>query len=156
MTRHEHASVAMAAPIVPPFEPHPWFRGGNAQTIAGRFLPGRRLRLPSTYHEIDVDEGDRLSVLESIPNAWRSGDPQVLLIHGLAGGARATYVVRIGMRLLRTGMRVVRMNLRGAGAGFGGARGIYHAGRTGDIRMVVEWMARRAPGSPVGLVGFSL
>jgi predicted alpha/beta-fold hydrolase len=48
------------------------------------------------------------------------------------------------------------MNLRGAGAGFGLARGIYHAGRTGDLRVVAEWIAKGAKGSPVGLVGLSL
>jgi predicted alpha/beta-fold hydrolase len=48
------------------------------------------------------------------------------------------------------------MNLRGAGSGFGLARGSYHAGRTGDLRVVAEWMARRAPESPIALVGFSL
>jgi predicted alpha/beta-fold hydrolase len=150
------ARVDATAEIVPQFEPHPWFRGGSAQTIAGRYLPGPRLRLPSTYHEIDAGDGDRLSVLESAPAGWRVGDPQVLLVHGLAGCARAPYVVRIGIRLVGIGLRVVRMNLRGAGAGFGSARGIYHAGRTDDLRIVAEWMARRAPGSPLGLVGFSL
>jgi hypothetical protein len=48
------------------------------------------------------------------------------------------------------------MNLRGAGSGFGLARGIYHAGRSEDLRSVIEWLARRAPGSPIALVGFSL
>jgi predicted alpha/beta-fold hydrolase len=147
--------AAVGTPF-PPFEPHPWFRGGHVQTIVGRYLPGRRLRLPSTYHEIDVDEGDRLSVLVSTPDGWSPGDPTALLIHGLAGDARAPYVVRIGMRLVDLGARVVRMNLRGAGAGYGGARGIYHAGRTADLRRVAEWMARRASGSPIALVGFSL
>jgi predicted alpha/beta-fold hydrolase len=155
-TLRKLASVDAAAEVVPPFEPHPWFRGGNAQTLAGRFLPGRPLRLPSTYHEIDADGGDRLSVLESRPAGWRPGDPQVLLVHGLAGCARAPYVVRIGIRLVGIGLRVVRMNLRGAGAGFGSARGTYHAGRTDDLRTVAEWMARRSPDSPLGLVGFSL
>src|SRR3954463_364923 len=87
----------------PPFEPHPWFRGGNAQTIAGRFLPGRPLRLPSTYHEIDLPGGDRLGVLESIPPGWRPGDPTALLLHGLAGCARAGYVVRLAIRLVGIG-----------------------------------------------------
>jgi predicted alpha/beta-fold hydrolase len=145
-----------ADPIVVPFEPHPWFRGGHAQTIAGRYLPGRRLRLPSTYHEIDVDEGDRLSVLESIPDGWRPGGPMALMVHGLAGCVRAPYLVRVAIRLVGIGVRVVRMNLRGAGAGFGSARGIYHAGRTDDLRAAAQWMARRAPGSPIALVGFSL
>src|SRR3954454_14542192 len=143
-------------PTVVPFEPHPWFRGGHAQTIAGRYLLGPRLRLPSTYHEIDADEGDRLSVLESIPDGWRPGGPMALMIHGLAGCVRAPYLVRVAIRLVGIGVRVVRMNLRGAGAGFGSARGIYHAGRTDDLRRVAQWMARRVPDSPIALVGFSL
>jgi predicted alpha/beta-fold hydrolase len=65
-------------------------------------------------------------------------------------------MVRVAQRLWGRGVRVVRMNLRGAGSGFGLARGTYHAGRTEDVRRVVVWMARRAPDSPVALVGFSL
>jgi predicted alpha/beta-fold hydrolase len=149
-------SAVPADSTVPPFVPHPWFRGGHAQTIAGRYLPGRRLRLPSTYHEIDVDGGDRLSLLESIPADWRPGGPTALMVHGLAGCVRAPYLVRVAIRLVDIGVRVVRMNLRGAGAGFGSARGIYHAGRTDDLRAAARWMARRSPGSPIALVGFSL
>jgi predicted alpha/beta-fold hydrolase len=48
------------------------------------------------------------------------------------------------------------MNLRGAGSGFGLARGIYHAGRSEDLRAVVTWLERRVNGSPIALVGFSL
>lgn len=155
-TMHGSRSLVPADHAFPPFEPHPWFRGGHAQTIAGRYIPGPRPRLPSTYHEIDADEGDRLVALESIPPGWRPGDPTALMVHGLAGCARAPYLVRVAIRLVGIGVRVVRMNLRGAGAGFGSARGIYHAGRTDDLRRVAEWMARRAPGSPIALVGFSL
>ncbi|GAC1475109.1 MAG: alpha/beta fold hydrolase [Isosphaeraceae bacterium] len=141
---------------VPDFVPHPFVRNGHLQTIVGRYLVGPRVELPSVYHEIDVDGGDRLAALESIPRDWRAGDPLALLVHGLAGCARSPYVVRVAARLQARGVRVVRMNLRGAGSGFGIARGIYHAGKTDDLRRVVEWMARRAPGSPVALVGFSL
>src|SRR5207248_5558837 len=117
----------MTIPLdVPEFEPHPLLRGGHVQTIAGRYLPGRWARLPSTHHEIEIGGGDRLSVFESIPPSWETGGPAALLIHGLAGCARAPYVVRVAVRLARLGVRVVRMNLRGAGAGFGMARGSYH------------------------------
>jgi hypothetical protein len=78
------------------------------------------------------------------------------MIHGLAGCARAPYLVRVAKLLARGGVRVIRMNLRGAGAGHGGARETYHAGRTDDLRRVARWLARRAPGSPIALVGFSL
>ncbi|MGE3819452.1 MAG: YheT family hydrolase [Isosphaeraceae bacterium] len=79
-----------------------------------------------------------------------------MLIHGLAGSADAPYVARLAGLLFVSGTRVVRMNLRGAGSGFDKARGTYHAGRTEDVRRVAAWAAEGAPGSPIGLVGFSL
>jgi predicted alpha/beta-fold hydrolase len=143
-------------PDVPPFEPHPWVRGGHQQTILGRYLPGPRVRFPSASHEIAVDPPDRLSVLESVPPGWAPGGPSAVLVHGLGGCARAPYIRRVAARLLRLGVRVVRMNLRGAGTGFGLARGIYHAGRSEDLRSVIEWLGPRIPGSPIALIGFSL
>lgn len=121
-----------------------------------RYLPGPRVRFPSVEHELPVDGTDRLSLLESVPEGWTAGQPAAVLVHGLGGCARAPYVQRVAWRLLRLGVRVVRMNLRGAGSGFGMARGIYHAGRSDDVRKVIEWLAARGPGSPVALVGFSL
>lgn len=140
----------------PPFEPHPLLRDGHVQTVLGRYVPGPVARLPSVYRELEVSHGDRLSVVDSRPVSWVDGDPAVILIHGLAGCARSPYVVRVAARLYRAGYRVVRMNLRGAGSGFGAARQIYHAGRTEDLRAVCSWLARRTPGSPIGLIGFSL
>ncbi len=148
--------VSRTVACVPPFEPHPWIRSGHAQTVVGRYLPGPRVQLASTYHEIDVGDGDQLVALDSVPKDWRPGQPAALLVHGLGGCARAPYIVRVAAKLTRQGIRVVRMNLRGAGAGFGVAKGIYHAGRTEDLRRVVEWMARRTGEGPLALVGFSL
>jgi predicted alpha/beta-fold hydrolase len=141
---------------VPAFEPHPLFRSGHLQTIAARYLPGHRVRLPAVPHLLEAGQGDRLSVWESVPASWTAGRPVAVLVHGLAGCARSPYVVRVAFRLWRLGVCVVRMDLRGAGAGFGLARGFYHAGRTEDLRRVAEWLAARAPGSPIALVGFSL
>ncbi len=142
--------------VVPPFEPHPLLRGGHIQTIAGRYLPGRPIRLQASQHEIPLEDGDRLSILDSIPAGWHPGDPAAILLHGLSGCARAPYATRLTDRLVRLGVRAVRMNLRGAGSGFGLARGIYHGGRTEDVRAVVKWTAERSSGSPIALIGFSL
>src|SRR5262249_19205530 len=92
-----------ASPPIPTFEPHPWFRGGHLQTIAARSLPGPRVRLPAERHVIEADDGDRLSVLESIAPGWTAGRPVAVLVHGLAGDARAPYVVRVASRLFRLG-----------------------------------------------------
>jgi len=140
----------------PGFRPHPLARGGHAQTIMGRYVAGRRFAFESHPHQVDLGDGDRLCVLESVPPTWRAGDPAAILIHGLAGNAGALYLVRLAGRLLELGVRVVRMNLRGAGEGFGLARGIYHSGRSGDVRAVVDWLSDRATGSPIGVAGFSL
>jgi predicted alpha/beta-fold hydrolase len=141
---------------VPAFEPHPLIRGGHAQTIVGRYLPARNHALEADEVLISLADGDSLVALDSAPQGWTLGDPCALLVHGLAGCARAPYMARVAYRLACLGVRAVRMNLRGAGAGFGRARGIYHGGRTEDLRAVADWIASRAPGSPIALVGFSL
>ena len=142
--------------VVPPFIPFPGLAGPHLQTIAARLWTWPKVRLPSTYAEVDVGDGDRVSVLESIPDGWQSGVPGAVLVHGLGGCARSPYIARVGKRLVGLGVRVVRMNLRGAGSGFGSSRSYYHSGKTADLRAVVARLARRASGSPIALVGFSL
>lgn len=154
--RREEAPAPRVGEPVPPFEPHPWVRGPHAQTIVGRYWPWPRVRLPSTYAEVDLGGGDRTSVLESIPETWDEGDPSAILVHGLGGCARSQYIVRVGRKLVDRGVRVVRMNLRGAGSGFGLSRSFYHSGKSDDLRAVAGWLASRAPRSPIALVGFSL
>jgi predicted alpha/beta-fold hydrolase len=141
---------------LPSFEPHPWLRGGHAQTIVGRYWPLPRPWLASTAHEIPLADGDRLLVLESTPPGWVGTRPTAMLVHGLAGCADASYIVRLGAHLVGMGIRVIRVNLRGSGRGFGLARGIYHAGRSDDLREVVAWLRRRHDRSPIAGVGFSL
>jgi predicted alpha/beta-fold hydrolase len=140
---------------VPNFEPHPWLRGRHAQTIVARFWGGVRDTLPETAHEVELPDGDRLVLLESVPQR-PSIAPVALLVHGLAGDAAAPYMLRLGIRLFQRGVRVIRLNLRGAGTGFGLARNIYHAGRSDDIRHVVEWLTPQLGGAPIALLGFSL
>jgi predicted alpha/beta-fold hydrolase len=131
-------------------------RGPHAQTIAGVYLPSPRVRLSSVGHILPLGDGDALNVQETKPRDWRPGKPAAVLVHGLGGDAESPYIVRMAARLSGLGVRVVRMNLRGAGAGFGLARGIYHAGRSDDLQRVVEWLAADAVGSPIAIVGYSL
>jgi predicted alpha/beta-fold hydrolase len=111
---------------------------------------------PSTAHEMELPDGDRLVILESTPSLWRGPRPVAVLVHGLAGDADAPYMQRLAARLFTMGIRVLRVNLRGAGAGFGLARAIYHAGRSDDVREVLKWLHPRAPGASIALIGFSL
>ena len=131
---------------VPEFVPPSWLRNGHAQTIVGRYLPGPRVRLHSTYHEMAADERDRLVVLESVPPGWSRGDPAAILIHGLAGCAAVS--VRGPGRGPPAPTRGARRPHEPAGGGrrFRAGAGIYHAGRTEDLRTVARWLAGRAAG----------
>lgn len=141
---------------MPRFEPHPWLPNGHWQTVLGYYLPAKVASFPSQSYEVALLDGSRLMVEESVPPGWQIGDHAAVLVHGLVGSARSPYMVRMAGRLVDLGVRVVRMNLRNAGEGFGLARGTYHAGKTGDVRAVVEWLAARCPGSPIALIGFSM
>jgi predicted alpha/beta-fold hydrolase len=156
LTESRTPAGALSGEVIPPFEPHPWIKGPHLQTIIGRYWPWPRQRLASTLAEIDLGGGDRTSVFESIPETWSVGDPTAILVHGLGGCARSPYIVRVGRKLADQGVRVVRMNLRGAGSSFGLSRSFYHGGRSEDVRAVSQWLAGRAPGSPIALIGFSL
>lgn len=142
--------------VIPRFEPHPLARGGHAQTVLGRLIGSKAPALSACPHWIELEDQDKLSVLLTTPATWTAGDPVAVLVHGLTGDAGSVYVARPALDFCRLGIRVARMNLRGAGAGFGHARGIYHSGRTEDLRAVLNWLAERSPGSPIAMVGFSL
>jgi predicted alpha/beta-fold hydrolase len=151
-----HVDLDLARTGLPLFEPHPCLRSGHAQTIVGRYWPAPRARLAATAQEVGLADGDRLIVLESVPRGWASPQPTAVLVHGLAGCAEAPYMVRLGVRLVHRGIRVVRVNLRNSGIGFGLARGIYHAGRSDDLREVLAWLKNRDGAGPTALIGFSL
>ena len=143
-------------PEHPPFEPHPWIRSPHAQTIIGRYWPSPSSQLAAIPREVVLPDGDRLVVLDSRPNGWTNSAPTAVLVHGLAGDAEASYLIRLGSRLTRRGVRVVRVNLRNSGIGFGLAKRVYHAGRSDDLRAVLAWLKERDGMSPVALVGYSL
>ncbi len=139
-----------------PFDPHPAIRGGHLQTLVGYYLPVANPLLQSQRFEIGLSDGDRLLVFENAPTLCPPNRPVVILVHGLAGSAESDYQIRFTHRLLDLGIRVLRLNLRNAGEGLGLARGIYHAGRSDDLRALCEWTAVRFPDAPIGLVGLSL
>ena len=128
-------------------------RKPSSADIWGDAAAAATLKLPA---QIALPDGDRLVIRNRSPRGGHRPRPTALLVHGLAGSADASYLVRVGRRLFSLGVRVVRVNLRGAGEGFGLARGIYHAGRSDDLREVVNVCSANNPGSPVALIGFSL
>lgn len=142
--------------LYPQFTPHPLFRGGHAQTLAGVILRGEAFHEQAVRHEVALGDGDRVVLHDDRPAGWRTGGKVVLLIHGLAGCHDSPYMQRIARKLNARDVRTFRMDLRGCGAGLALARNSYHSGRSEDAAAALRAIEQLCPGSPVTLVGFSL
>ncbi|REJ76529.1 MAG: alpha/beta fold hydrolase [Planctomycetota bacterium] len=146
----------MSRPQFSEFRPHPSFRGGHAQTLAGAYLPWRKSVSTPVEHRVALPDEDSLVLHDDCPPEWTPGGPVALLMHGLGGSHRSGYMVRISQRLLERGVRSFRLDLRGSGAGIGLARRPYNAGCSADVFCVLEHLQRLCPGSSISPVGFSL
>lgn len=140
--------------------PRAW-RHGHLQSIRSRVLP-RKWELDDVadtrrrLFEMPDGSGDRLVGDIHIPRAPVPSRPLVLLIHGLGGSGDSDYIRASARGLLRLGFPVARMNLRGAGASGEHSVGMYHAGRTDDLRAVLRDLADEGVGEGLAVMGFSL
>jgi len=142
--------------VLPLFRPLGWLRGGHAQTLAGFWMPGKREPYNAQKHRVLLADGDCVILHDDCPESWQPGNPVALLLPGLCGSYRSSYMVRIAAKLKRRGARVFRMDQRGCGAGRGLCRRPYHAGLTSDVAECLQFLDRLCPRSPVSLVGFSM
>jgi predicted alpha/beta-fold hydrolase len=147
---------ASVAGLAPAFQPLPLLGNAHVQTVLGTLWAGKIPPLTARQQTIVLPDGDQLLIYHSTPASWQVGDWIAILVHGMGGSYRSASMRRLTTLLLAEGLRVVRVNLRGADASWKVARQLYHAGRSDDIRVVTEELARCAPGSPLVLAGFSL
>ncbi|HXV23281.1 MAG TPA: alpha/beta fold hydrolase [Alphaproteobacteria bacterium] len=132
----------------------PWI-GPDLQTIRN-FVARPKVNLhawPAQRLWFDAG-GDRLS------GVWhrtgRTDRPLVILLHGLTGCERSSYVLLTAFQLLRRGYPVLRLNLRGAGPSRPHCREGYHAGRSEDLHTVLAGLPAGAARAGFALVGYSL
>jgi predicted alpha/beta-fold hydrolase len=140
----------------PEFEPPRWLRGGHVQTVAAFLAPGPGRPYMATRHLLPLADGDRVVLHDDRPHSWRLGGPVALLLHGICGDHRTSYLVRAVAKLNQRGVRTFRLDQRCCGASGGLAARPYHAGISGDAAAALRWIGRRCPGSPVCLVGYSM
>lgn len=151
------SNTGLMLPItIPPFRSHWALAGGHRQTLAGAFFPGRLPDERAVVRHIPLTDGDTLAVHDDSPADWPNAGPVAVMLHGLAGCHRSSYLVRTAAMLNTHGVRTFRMDLRGCGAGFGLALKPYNAGCSDDVLAVLQTIIGWCPGSPISLFGFSL
>ncbi|QDV50748.1 YheT family hydrolase [Gimesia fumaroli] len=142
--------------VFPPFIPHRFYRNAHLQTIVGQFHSRIKAPYQAEQHSCRLPDNDLLIVHDDCPGNWKPGDRVVILLHGLSGCHRSSYMVRLTHKLNQRGVRVFRMDLRGCGAGTGLAKSPYHAGSFLDLQVALDRVEFLCPGSPIGIAGFSL
>ncbi|HEV2862600.1 MAG TPA: alpha/beta fold hydrolase [Pyrinomonadaceae bacterium] len=155
--RLERAARAVRAK---PFEPHPLFRGGHAQTIAASQHPVRLrdLRTDRALYEqryVEVEPDTRVLV-ECRWQPRRREAPTLLVMHGLEGSTDSLYVRGTARKAFASGFNVACLNMRTCGGTEHLSPTLYHNGLTGDIHRVVTELTEGEGLRELFLAGFSM
>ncbi|MBL8722931.1 MAG: alpha/beta fold hydrolase [Planctomycetes bacterium] len=135
-----------------PFRPVWWARSGFAQTaLAG--LGNRRHAAELAAETWNLPDGDfvQMHFADHDPRA-----PLVLLLHGLEGSRRSTYVGAMLRQARNRGFGFAVLEFRSCSGQPNRAKRSYHSGETSDLGYVVERLRARWPERPLLLVGYSL
>ena len=131
--------------------PARWLPGPHLMTIFARLARGPAGPTPRR-ERWELADGDFVDVdRHGPPDA-----PTVVVLHGLEGSSRATYVRRLVAAAAAEGLASVAMNFRGCSGTPNRLPRLYHSGETGDLAQVVARLAAERPGRGLGVAGFSL
>lgn len=156
----------MTGPTDSGFQPRRWLRGPHFQTILPNW-PFRRARverraLPmlAAAEELLLDCGDgvTLQAFHSSP-AKRGREPGrkvAVILHGWEGSTDSTYMLSLAQTFFAGGYETVRLNLRDHGVTHHLNRDLFHSCRLPEVVGAVHALARKFPGLPIVLAGFSL
>lgn len=140
-----------------PFSPHPFFKGGHAQTLAAFAWPRRhRLRKHSDEDRLFQVAPDTQVLAQC---RWQTNPrehPTVVIWHGIEGSSSAVYMLATARKAFESGFNVVRMNLRNCGGTEHLTPTLYHGGLSEDLRGVVAELIERDGLTRILLIGFSL
>lgn len=137
------------------FKPLSGLTSCHLQTIFAAYKsPGHEP--PSKSWLVELDADNTLSCEVTTPLQWQNHQATIVLLHGLGGSHRSSYMIRLSRKLSNQGHRVVRVNLRGCGTGKGLCKLPYNAGNSHDLLKVLQKLKRENPYSEVTVMGFSL
>lgn len=148
MTASRDQDLATAAP----FRPVWWARSGFVQTLLAG-LGSRRHAKRLRGETWALPDGDFLQIHFADPDPRA---PLVLLLHGLEGSRRSTYVGALLRQARRHGLGFAVLEFRSCSGSPNRTKRSYHSGETSDLGYVVERLRARWPGRPLLLSGYSL
>ena len=137
------------------FVPHPWFRNGHAQTLAGNFQRRKNLLPPAEDRLFNVEQDAQILChchWQSTPAARVT----LVIVHGLEGSSDSRYVIGTGSKAWQRGWNVVRMNMRNCGGTESLSPTLYHSGMSADVAAVVRTLIDQDHLKQIAVSGFSM
>jgi predicted alpha/beta-fold hydrolase len=136
------------------FKPVWWLQNPHAQTIYPTIT--RRIKAPVDKTErFELPDGDFLDLAWAC-HGLANDSPLIIILHGLGGNIRSTYVAGFMRALNKAGYRCLLMHFRGASLEPNRLARAYHSGETGDLDFLLQTLALREPHTKKGVIGVSL
>lgn len=136
------------------FKPAWWLASAHGQTVYPTLARFIQSSVDKT-ERVELPDGDFIDLAWAI-NGVSPGAPLVILLHGLGGNSRSTYVAGLMRAINQQGWRAVLMHFRGASDESNRLPRAYHSGDTSDLDYVVNLVHQREPETKKAAVGVSL
>jgi predicted alpha/beta-fold hydrolase len=141
------------------FNPHRFFSGPHAQTLAAYAWPRRRHFRDSVSRDeqrlFQVEDG--IQVLAKC--RWQSDRRKhatVVIWHGMEGSIDSVYMWSMAAKAFRAGFNVVRVNYRNCGGTEHLTPTLYHGGMSADLAVVINELIKKEGLNRIFPIGFSL
>jgi uncharacterized protein len=138
------------------FKPHRALHNAHVMTIAAAFWRRKFHGLPAGVPRLfDVEAGTQLRG----DCHWQQQPavhPTLVLLHGLEGSSESGYMLGTAEKAAQAGFNVVRLNQRNCGGTENLTETLYHSGRSGDIRAVIQELIERDRLPEIFAAGFSM
>ena len=134
------------------FKPAWWLPNAHMQTLYPALLRRQIKPLKIKRERLITADNDFIDI------DWcgEKNRPLIILLHGLTGSSKSSYISGLQQLFLNNGLRSVSLNFRGcSGTPNNLARG-YHSGDTDDINFLYQTIRQREPDTKMAVVGFSL
>lgn len=138
------------------FEPAWWLPEGHSQTLWRKFRPAEKVA--QRRQVVELPDGDFINLDWAGPIPAQVSDkyPIILILHGLCGCSRSSYVLTLQASLQDSGIPSVAVNFRGCGGQVNRLARAYHSGVSDDVNCVYQQLAAQFPHKRFAAVGYSL
>ncbi|KAJ3381209.1 hypothetical protein HDU84_005279 [Entophlyctis sp. JEL0112] len=141
------------------YRPCWWLPSGTLQTLYAAVISKvPEIRGDYARQVFDLPDGGIVAV-DWAPKNYAilpKSTPIVIILHGLAGNSRETYICDLIPYLRRHGYKVAILNFRGCGEMEITTPQLYSGAWTNDVRWIVDHIAEEFPLAPLVGIGFSL